>query len=344
MRSGRAIKPEPGHAGGSILLGGLFALLSAGTFALNQAFARRGVLTGTVIQALCITVPVGAPFMLLIAFMFGSAGEVFNFSSTAYMWLCLAGINHFIAGRFFNYWAVQNMGTNLTGPIQQIDIVVALALAVWLLGEYLTPLRIVGILLIIGAPMLTFKNDMAQARGKGTRTLKFTPQLGKGYLGAILSGIAYGISPILVRAGLQDASIGASLAGGAISYAAAAVLLLAFVVVTGRTREVVLMDRTALGWFTFAGVSVGFAQAFRYAALALVPVAVVAPILRVGLVFRLVFSWILNRDHEVFSAGIITATLISLFGALLLSMSTDLFLSLVSLPQWMVDIIQWRWP
>lgn len=326
------------------MLGGFFALLSAGTFALNQAFARRGVLTGTVIQALCITVPVGAPFLLFLAFIFGSAGEAFNFSATAYMWLCLAGINHFIAGRFFNYWAVQHMGTNLTGPIQQIDIVVALALAIWLLGEYLTPLRIIGILLIVCAPMLTFKSDMAQARGKGPRKLKFTPQLGKGYLGAILSGIAYGVSPILVRAGLQEASPGASLAGGAISYAAAAVVLLGFVALTGRTRETVSMDRTALGWFVFAGISVSFAQAFRYAALALVPVAVVAPILRVGLVFRLVFSWLLNRDHEVFSAGVITATLISLLGALLLSMSTELFLGLVSLPQWMVDIIQWRWP
>ena len=326
------------------MLGGFFALLSAATFALNQAFARRGVLTGSVIQALCVTVPVGAPFFLLIAFIFGYAGEVFNFSATAYIWLCLAGVNHFIAGRFFNYWAVQNMGTNLTGPIQQIDIIVSLVLAIWLLGEYLTPLRIIGILLIVFAPLFTIKSDIAAAKGKGPRELKFTPQLGKGYLGAILSGIAYGVSPILVRAGLQDASPGASLAGGAISYAAAAVVLLTFVVLSGRTRHVVGMERHNAGWFAIAGISVGFAQVFRYVALALVPVAVVAPILRVGLVFRLIFSWMFNRDHEVFSAGIITATLVSLFGALLLSISTDLFLSLVDLPRWAIAIINWRWP
>ena len=49
------------------MLGGLFALLSAATFALNQASARRGVLHGTVLQALCITVPMGVPFFLAIA-------------------------------------------------------------------------------------------------------------------------------------------------------------------------------------------------------------------------------------------------------------------------------------
>ncbi|MGE3645890.1 MAG: EamA family transporter [Beijerinckiaceae bacterium] len=326
------------------MLGGFFALLSAATFALNQAGARRGVLTGTVIQALCITVPIGAPFFLLIAFIFGSAGDIFTFSSSAYFWLCLAGINHFIAGRYFNYWAVQNMGTNLTGPIQQLDIVVSLSLAIWLLGEYLTPLRLIGIALIIFTPLFTMRGDIAQARGKGPKKLKFTPQLGKGYLGAILSGIAYGISPILVRTGLQDATPQASLAGGAISYAAATAVLFAFVVLTGRTREVLSMDRTAARWFAFAGIFVGFAQVFRYAALALVPVAVVAPILRVGLVFRLIFSWMLNRDHEVFSPGVIVATFLSLFGALLLSISTDIFLSHVPLPQWAVEIIQWRWP
>ncbi len=276
--------------------------------------------------------------------MFGYAGEIFNFSTTSYIWLSLAGINHFIAGRYFNYWAVQNMGTNLTGPIQQLDIVISLSLAVWLLGEYLTPLRIVGILLITFSPLLTFRSDMAAARGKGPVKLKFTPQLGKGYLGAVLSGIAYGISPILVRAGLEGATPGASLAGGVISYGAAAVALLTFVAVTGRSREVMRVDRTAAGWFAFAGIFVGFAQVFRYVALALVPVAVVAPILRVNLVFRLIFSWLLNRDHEVFSAGVILATCLSLFGALLLSVSTDLFLSLVALPQWAVDIINWRWP
>lgn len=326
------------------MLGGFFALMSALTFALNQAFARRGVLTGSVIQALCITVPIGAPFFLIIAFLFGYAGEILNFSTASYIWLSLAGVNHFVAGRYFNYWAVQHMGTNLTGPIQQLDIVVSLTLAIWLLGEHLTPLRIIGIVLITFSPLLTFRSDMAAARGKGPVQLKFTPELGKGYLGAVLSGIAYGISPILVRAGLQDATPGASLAGGAISYAAAAAVLLAFVILTGRTRHVVSVDRTAGGWFAFAGISVGFAQVFRYVALALVPVSVVAPILRVNLVFRLMFSWWLNRDHEVFSAGIILATCLSLFGALLLSVSTDLFLSMVAVPQWAEDIIRWRWP
>lgn len=338
------------------MLGGFFALLSALTFALNQAGARRGVLTGTVLQALCITVPIGAPFFLVIALIFGDLADLFSFTPAALFWLCLAGVNHFLLGRFFNYWAVQNMGTNLTGPIQQLDIIVSLSLAIWLLGETLTPLKVIGICLIIFAPLLSLRGDYKAARsaaqgklGSGEKRpsgvgAKFTPQLGKGYLGAVLSGIAYGISPILVRMGLEGATPGASLAGGAISYGFAGLMLLSFVVITGRTRHVVSMDPTAAKWFAFAGVSVGSAQVFRYLALAMVPVSVVAPILRVNLVFRIVFSWIFNRDHEIFSPGIVVATFVSLFGALLLSISTELFLSLVQLPDWAVQIIRWEWP
>lgn len=326
------------------MLGGLFALLSAATFALNQASARRGVLHGTVLQALCITVPMGVPFFLAIAAATGNLGEIFGFSTASLIWLSLAGVVHFLAGRFFNYWAVQAIGTNLSGPIQQLDIVVSLSLAIWLLGEYLTPLRVVGICLIAFAPLLTLRNDIAAAKGKTEQTLKFTPALGRGYLGAILSGICYGISPILVRAGLQDASPGASMAGGAISYFAASVALFLIVAATGKVRDVINTDKSALPWFAFAGLSVGAAQVFRYAALALVPVSVVAPILRVGLVFRLIFSWWLNKGHEVFSPGVVLGTVLSLFGAFLLSISTDQFLAYVPAPDWLATVIRMRWP
>ena len=325
------------------MLGGLFALLSAATFALNQASTRRGVLTGTVLQALCVTVPMGVPLFLIIAFAIGHAGDIFTFNAMSVMWLSLAGINHFLAGRFFNYWGVQAAGSNITGTVQQLDIVVSLGLAIWLLGEYLTPLRVAGIVLILGSPLLTLRSDIKAARGE-SGPLKFTPQLGRGYAGAILAGICYGISPILVRAGLQDASPGASMAAGVISYFAASVVLLLIVILLGRGKEAVSTDRKALPWFAFAGLSVGAAQVFRYAALAMVPVAVVAPILRTTLVFRLFFSWWLNRDHEIFSKGIVLTTFLSLLGALLLSMSTDLFLSLVPVPAWMETIIRMRWP
>jgi len=320
--------------------------MSAATFALNQALARRGVITGSVLQALCITVPIGVPVFLLIALVIGHIGDLFTFSTISVFWLALAGINHFIAGRYFNYLGVKAAGTNITGAVQQLDIVVSLGLAVWFLGEYITPLRAIGIALIMFAPIFTFRRDIAAAKGQGesTRGLKFTPDLAKGYVCAALAGIAYGVSPIFVRAGLQDASPGASMAGGAISYAAASLCLLLIVLATRQTRHVVAMEPRNAALFASAGLSVGAAQVFRYAALAMAPVAVVAPILRLTLIFRIIFSWWLNREYEVFSKGIIMATAISLLGALLVSLSTEFIQSLIDLPPWARWLIELKWP
>jgi len=49
------------------VLGALYAALAALTFALNNATLRRGVVTGTVMQAMAVTVPVGAAGFLVLA-------------------------------------------------------------------------------------------------------------------------------------------------------------------------------------------------------------------------------------------------------------------------------------
>ena len=47
------------------MLGAVLAALSAASFGLNNAMTRRGVLTGSVGQALAIGVPIGVPMFFL---------------------------------------------------------------------------------------------------------------------------------------------------------------------------------------------------------------------------------------------------------------------------------------
>lgn len=134
------------------MLGGFLALCSAATFAINNTFARRGVIGGTVLQALSISVPIGLPMFLIAAAATGSLGLVAGFSWRSLMWLALAGIVHFVWGRYCNYRAVKAIGSNLAGPVQESSVLVALGLAVWLLGETLTPVKVLGILLVLLGP------------------------------------------------------------------------------------------------------------------------------------------------------------------------------------------------
>ena len=68
------------------------------------------------------------------------------------------------------------------------------------------------------------------------------------------------------------------------------------------------------------------------------------PIQRLSIVFRIYAAKVLTPDHEVFGPGIIIGTVISLFGAIALSLSTELVLATVPLPDWVVAAARWHWP
>lgn len=333
------------------MLGGFLALISAAAFAFEIATARRGVLTATVTQAMSITVPLGVPIFLAVAAAFGALGTIFNFSIDAIIYLALAGVLHFVWGRYCNYRASKAMGVNLVAPVQQSSMLVTLALAIWILGEHLTPLRVVGIGLVILGPALTYDRShrkkvdtIAGAPVESNGSKVFQPNYAEGYLFALLSATGYGVSPVLVRLGLESRGLESSLGGGLISYVAATVVFALILLLPGQWRHVRSLDRGAAKWFAISGVCVCFAQMLRYMALALAPVSVVTPIQRLSLLFRLYFSRILTPEHEVFGGKMVVATVVSLAGALALSVSTEFVQSVLPLPDWAKTLLNWRWP
>ena len=322
------------------MLGGLLALASAAVFAFETATARRGVLTASVAQALAITVPLGVPIFLVVALAFGALPILAGFSAQAIACLAAAGVLHFVWGRYCNYRATKAMGANLVAPVQQSNMLVTLALAIWILGEHLTPLRVIGIGLVVLGPALTYGPRRAEPDSRRM----FRPNYAEGYLFALLSSTGYGISPVLVRLALENRELQASLAGGLISYAAAALAFALVLLLPGQWRHVRALDPAAAKWFAISGVCVSLAQMLRYMALTLAPVSVVTPIQRLSLVFRLYFSRVINPEHEQFGGRLVAATVVSLLGALALSVSTELVQAVLPLPDWAKAALDWQWP
>lgn len=327
------------------MLGGLLSLIAAATFAASNVSVRRGVITGSVLQALAVTVPIGIPFFLAVALAAGTLGAIGEFSPRSALYLSLAGIVHFVLGRYCNFRAIQAMGANLAGPVQQTSLIFALGLAVWLLGEVLTPLRILGIALVVVGPAMLLRTQGAAARRPAqSETPRFEPRYAEGYVFGALSALCYGISPVLVRAGLVGADPGTSLAGGLLSYLAATVVVAVVLLPPKTRRHAVAIDRGNIGWFVVSGVLVCLSQMVRYMALSVAPVAVVASIQRTSIVFRILFSWMINREHEVFGIGIAGGIVVSLLGAVALTVDTDFVISLLALPDDLSAIARWQWP
>lgn len=325
------------------MLGIAFSILAAATFAFNATAARRAVLSASVTQGLAITVPLGVPLSLMIAAAFGQLHQVWAFSAEAVVCLALAGIVHFLIGRYGNYRASQLIGTNLSANVIQWDVIVSLALAIWLLGDTITPLRALGIILVLAGPAVAYRREPAPKPAGAAAA--FEPKYAEGYLWSAVAALAYGISPVLVGLGLRGLEKGTGgLAAVVVSYLAATAVLCAVLVATGQLRQSYRTDAQATRWFLSAGLFVLLSHVFRYVAISLVPVSVVTTLQRLSTIFRFYFGWLINRDHEVFEPRVYLATAISLTGALALSISTELFLSLADWPAWLVHIVKLQWP
>lgn len=332
------------------MLGGFLAFLSAALFGLNNAATRRGVLNGSVVQGMAVTVPMGALLFLFACLATGTLAPLWNFSPLALLWFSCAGLSHFVIGRYCNYRAIAAIGTNLSSPIQQWEVLVTLALAMAFLGEQLTPITVVAIALLLLGPAIAARIEARKTKNAPTpkpedsSPAKFEPRYREGYTWAFLSIFGYGVSPIFVRAGLDGAGIGASMAAGLASYIAATIAVVVWVAASGNVRHVTELQPDPRRWFLFAGLLVGLSQMVRYMALALVPVTIVAPILRIQTLFRIYFSWILTREYEVFDRNVIVGTLISVAGAILITLPPDLVASWLPLPGWTRSLLTWRWP
>jgi uncharacterized membrane protein len=324
------------------VLGAFLALLSAATFGLNNATLRRGVLTGSVLQALAITVPIGAPLFFLVCLFFGALDSLRAFSGATWIWMSVAGIIHFVIGRYGNYRATNAMGAALSAPIGQISVLVALVLAVVFLGETLTPLKVIGIVLVMVSPMFVIKRR--RKNGAPEKKAAFEPRYLEGTLWGTVGALGYGISPLLVRIGLEGGGILDGLAAGFISYLAAAILVGALLLVPANRAEVLALQPGPAGWFAFSGVAVFLSQVFRYMALAIAPVSVVTTIQRTSVVFRVVFARILNREHEVLDARTYLGIAVSLLGVLALTLDTEFVLRHVPLPDALAGFARLTWP
>src|SRR6516165_3311740 len=155
-----------------------------------------------------------------------------------------------------------------------------------------------------------------------------------------MSATGYGLSPILVRIGLEGKGLAVSVAGNLVASLAAVVA----VFLLPRLRHALAVGREPAKWFTLSGILVAISQLFLYMAMSIAPVTVVSPINRLSILFRLYFSRLLNPKHEVFGGKVVLGTVVSLAGAVVLSLSVDQLQAWLPLSEPARGVLRWHWP
>jgi drug/metabolite transporter (DMT)-like permease len=319
------------------LLGAVFAVLSAATFALTNATGRRGVISGTPAQGMVVSIPVGLVCFVSIVILTGAHGNFWRFTPTTLAMLSAAGVIHFVIGRYCNFRASQAAGVNLTAPVMQLNAVVTLVLAVVILREPCTMLQVGGAILMVAGSLVTQRGSQPAAL---QHAQTFTPRVAAGFFFASIAALAYGTSPIIVRQALLDAGPLGGLAGGSVAYAGATVAVTLGLLIPSLRRNVMSVSGQNARWFMYSGVFVAAAQGFLYSALAVAPIMLVIPLLQLSLVFRFLFSLLLNPDHEVFGFLVVFGTVVSIAGACAVSIDTNLILHALAIPELLASYLR----
>jgi drug/metabolite transporter (DMT)-like permease len=331
------------------MLGAVLAVLSAATFAFNNAAARRGVITGTPIQGMAITIPVGLIGFVPIALITGLLARFPHLAPRSIAWMAGVGLLHFLIGRYCNYRANQAAGVNLTAPVVQLQVFVSVVLAVIILGEPCTVLQLSGGIVMLAGALLTQRQPVKSAEQSGKKSVElaakpvFVPHRAAGYTFASLAALAYGTSPIMARTALAHTDPLAGIFGGVISYGAATAAMLLFLLVSPALRRNLRgIHPESLRWFVYSGVFVAIAQGLFYSALAIAPIMLVAPLMQLSLIFRFGFANTLTPDHELFGWHVAVGAALSILGACLVSINTDLILHVLHLPASIDAVLNWR--
>ena len=328
------------------MLGVLYAALGAFTFALNNVAMRRGVVTGSVLQGMALTVPIGGLSFLVMTIAFGELHELLVFPMAALTWLACQGVVHFVIGRYCNYKSNQLMGVNLTAPVVQLQVPFAMMLAVVMLHEKFTVLQAIGSALMLGGSFIT-QGNAGKGKRKATAAAPipkpiFQPRVFSGTIFGLGAAMCYGSSPLMARQAFLDAPDISTAAGGCLAYTAATLFFLLILLKPGSWADIKSMKRENLPWFLSSAVLVAISQAFVYASLAVAPLMVVTPILQLSLVFRLFLSQLINRDHEVMNAAVLIGAFTAVLGSILVSLDTEELTTFLDLPLSLADFLHYR--
>ena len=311
---------------------------------------RRGMMRASASFGLYVTVILGVPLFAVAALATGQIFDAGESTSNGYVRLAGAGILHFLVGRYCGFRAVAAIGANRNQPLLTTSILYSVILAIIVLDESITWAMFVGMALVVVGPMLMIE----RSRVKGDAGVPAKPPTGlpasglpsdpsstlisgdavataakpdakpdmpplkmaEGYFFGLAAAAIYGNTPIMVRAALEDSELG--IMGGLASYMAASAVLIVTLLVPGKLMKVAAERKTAGPWFYANTVASFFAQMFRYAALAIAPVTIVAPLARTLALFTLAFSFLINRKLEYFGARVIIGILLSVVGSVIL--------------------------
>jgi bacterial/archaeal transporter family protein len=243
-------------------------------------------------------------FSWVMVFIVGSQQQLGSIDGRSLTFLILSGLA--TGASWLCYFRALQLGDiNKVVPIDKSSTVLTILLALIFLGESLTWMSGIGIVLIaIGTFMMLEKKDTQAVTAKGNRWLLY----------ALGSAVFASLTSILGKVGIAnvESNLGTALRTGVVL-----VMSWVMVLVKGKGKEVKHISLKELGFICLSGLATGASWLCYYKALQDGPASVVAPIDKLSILVtvlfsRMVFHEKLSKKSAVGLAVIVAGTLLML--------------------------------
>lgn len=273
--------------GGNMWL--LFAFGSALFAGLTAILAKCGIRNTDSNVATALRTGVVLVFSWLMVLVVGAQSGIRDISEKVLIFLILSGLSTGISWLCY-FKALQIGDINKVTPIDKSSTVITMLLAFIFLGEEITWLKFVSMILIGIGTYLMIQKKETQEKKEDKKWLLY----------AVGSAVFASLTSILGKIGIQDVN---SNLGTAIRTAVVLVMAWIVVFVTGKQDTVKNIDRKSWLFLILSGFATGGSWLCYYRALQTGPASVVVPIDKLSILVTIAFSYVVFHEKLSLKSG-----------------------------------------
>ncbi len=261
----------------------IFAFASAVFAGLTAILAKSGIKNTDSNVATALRTIVVLIFSWIMVFLAGSQEKIYEIDSKTLLFLVLSGMS--TGASWLCYFKALQIGDiNKVTPIDKSSTILTMLMAFFFLGEKITLIKIVAMLLIgIGTYMMIQKKKKVDSESKNKSWLFL----------AFGSAVFASLTSILGKVGIEGID---STLGTAIRTIVVLVMAWIIVFITGKQNTIKKIDKRSLFFLVLSGFATGGSWLCYYRALQTGPASVVVPIDKLSILITVIFSYIFFKE------------------------------------------------
>jgi drug/metabolite transporter (DMT)-like permease len=293
------------------MLGEVLASLAGVGFGVFQSMNRRAASGIDTLRATFAVLFVSAIFLGAISLVFEDLNLLWSAPLSAWVFFTIAGLIHFLLGWTLLNISQRRIGAARTGALVGTAPLFATVLAAVTLGEWLKPLAVIGVIVVVaGVYFTTPRSNNAMSSSSPASSGLSTPTGFRSTLYGLGTALCWAVSPVFIRQALKG--LPSPLLGVEIGMIACT---LSYGIILFFQRERFAnqpVSREAIILLTVGGIISGAAIWARWAAIDLTSVAIVTTLSLFSVVVVMILSPIIvgGKQEKLTPQAILGAVMI----------------------------------